>query len=103
MSTRLRRRLLTSTLLHGSQFRPGTLHAIPQGHPELGLLLGRHSLPPLLDVDEHGVGDGMGGGGADGGGEGGPRGDERGVTEDRGAEHGDGWWSGDDGLAEGER
>ena len=44
---------------------PVDLHAVPQLHPQLGLLLGGHTLPALLDASEGRVGDGMLGGGAD--------------------------------------
>lgn len=49
----------TSLLLLQGQLSPIALHAIAQGHPDIGLLLRRHSLPPTLDVGEGRVGDGV--------------------------------------------
>lgn len=46
-------------LLHGQLFPVG-LHAVPKRHPQIGLLLGGHVLPSLLDVGEGRVGDGVG-------------------------------------------
>ena len=48
---------LTGFLLHRGQLVPIDLHAVPQGDPQLGLLLGRHGLPPLLNVGQGGVGE----------------------------------------------
>jgi hypothetical protein len=47
----------TSLLLLQSELVPVGAHAIPQSHPELGLLLGRHGLPSLLNVRKGRVGD----------------------------------------------
>jgi len=47
----------TSLLLLQSELVPVGAHAIPQGHPQLGLLLGRHGLPSLLNVCKGRVGD----------------------------------------------
>lgn len=38
---------------------PVNLHAVAEGHPELGLLLRGHTLPALLNAGESGVGDSM--------------------------------------------
>lgn len=38
---------------------PVDLHAVTERHPEVGLLLGSHGLPTLLDAGEGGVGNGM--------------------------------------------
>lgn len=54
----------TGLLLLQGQLLPVALHAVAQGHPEIGLLLERHSLPSLLDVAEGRVGQGLGGHGA---------------------------------------
>lgn len=43
---------------------PVDLHAVPQLHPQLGLLLRGHGLPALLNTGECGIRDGMLGGGA---------------------------------------
>lgn len=56
----------TGLLLLESQVGPVLLHAVTQGHPELGLLSRGHALPPLLDVGQRRVGDGVGGGGSSG-------------------------------------
>lgn len=40
----------TGLLLLQRQVGPAALHAVTQGHPQVGLLLERHSLPALLDV-----------------------------------------------------
>jgi hypothetical protein len=45
-------------LLHG-QLLPVQLHAVPERHPQVGLLLWGHVLPSLLDVGEGRVGDGV--------------------------------------------
>ena len=50
---------LTSLLLLEGHLIPIDLHPISQGHPEIGLLLGRHALPSLLDVGEGGIADRM--------------------------------------------
>jgi hypothetical protein len=42
-------------LLHG-QLVPVNLHSVPQGHPQIGLLLRRHALPSPLNVRECRVG-----------------------------------------------
>lgn len=42
----------TGLLLLQGQITPAALHAIPQRHPEIGLLLGGHALPSLLNVLE---------------------------------------------------
>jgi hypothetical protein len=47
----------TGLLLLQSELVPVSAHAIPQGHPQIGLLLGRHSLPSLLDIRKGRVGD----------------------------------------------
>ena len=65
-----RQEALTSLLLLESQFCPVLLHAIPQSHPQLGLLLQRHALPPLLEVRQGRFGDGCRGGAAGGRGQG---------------------------------
>jgi hypothetical protein len=39
---------------------PIVLHPIPQRHPQIGLLLRRHVLPPRLDVGKGGIRDGVG-------------------------------------------
>lgn len=96
-------------LLHG-QFLPVGLHAIPQSHPQVGLLLGRHVFPALLDVGQGRVGDGMrladvlqlagdGGGSGQSGGARGSRRHDGGrraplSADERRAQHGCGW-SGD--------
>lgn len=51
--------LRTSLLLLHGQFLPVGLHAVPQRHPQIGLLLRRHILPSLLDSGQGRVGDGM--------------------------------------------
>lgn len=51
----------TGLLLLDCQLVPVALHAVAQGHPEVGLLLEGHALPSLLDVGEGRVGDGVGG------------------------------------------
>lgn len=43
---------------------PVNLHAVSQLHPQVGLLLGRHGLPALLNTGQGGIGDGMLGCGA---------------------------------------
>jgi hypothetical protein len=54
--------LRTGFLLLVGQLGPvADLHAVAQGHPQVGLLLRRHRLPALLDVGEGWVGDGVGG------------------------------------------
>lgn len=50
----------TSLLLLHRQLIPVNLHAIPQLHPQVGLLLRWHGLPSLLNVCESWVADGMG-------------------------------------------
>jgi hypothetical protein len=50
----------TSFLLLQRQLGPVDLHAITQGHPQLGLLLRRHGLPALLDTGQRRAGDGVG-------------------------------------------
>jgi hypothetical protein len=47
----------TSLLLLQGELVPVGAHAIPQSHPQLGLLLGRHGLPSLLNVRKGRVGD----------------------------------------------
>ena len=64
MGEPISRQELTSFLLLKGQLGPALLHAVPQGHPQLGLLLGRHGLPSLLDVGERRLGDGVSGAGA---------------------------------------
>lgn len=54
----------TGLLLLQGQLLPVALHAVAQGHPQIGLLLERHSLPSLLDVAEGRVGQGLGGHGS---------------------------------------
>jgi hypothetical protein len=51
----------TSLLFLRRQLGPINLHAIPQRHPQLGLFLRRHALPPLLDIRQRRVADGRGG------------------------------------------
>lgn len=51
--------LRTGLLLLKRELVPVDLHAIPQRHPQIGLLLGWHGLPPLLNVRECRVGDGV--------------------------------------------
>jgi len=51
---------LTSFLLLNGKLVPAALHAVPQSHPELSLLLHGHTLPSLLDVGQRRVGDGVG-------------------------------------------
>jgi hypothetical protein len=103
---------LTGFLLHRGQLVPIDLHAVPQGDPQLGLLLGRHGLPPLLNVGQGGVGeclrlhsglqagdwrvegggDGGSGGAGEGAAEGGSEHDERAMSGEKlgaGAEAGD--------------
>jgi hypothetical protein len=55
---------LTSFLLSEREVVPVVLHAVPQGHPQVGLLAGRHALPSLLNVGEGRVRDGVARGGA---------------------------------------
>ena len=50
---------LACFLLLPGHFMPIGLHSIPQLHPQLGLILRRHLLPPLLDVGEGGIGNGV--------------------------------------------
>jgi hypothetical protein len=50
----------TSFLLLQGHLLPVDLHAIPERHPQIGLLLGRHVFPSLLNVGEGRVGDGVG-------------------------------------------
>ena len=83
----------TSLLLLESKLVPVHLHAIPQSHPQVGLLLRRHSLPSLLNVRQSRVRDSVclasllelcyGGAGRDPGG-----GRERGAEKSWGAVHG---------------
>lgn len=47
----------TSLLLLESKLVPVSAHAIPQRHPQIGLLLRRHGLPSLLNVRKGRVGD----------------------------------------------
>jgi hypothetical protein len=54
----------TGLLLLQGQLLPVALHAVTQGHPQIGLLLERHTLPSLLDVGQGRVGQGLGGHGA---------------------------------------
>lgn len=54
----------TGLLLLESHLVPVDLHAVPQLHPQLGLLLRGHGLPALLNTGECGIRDGMLGGGA---------------------------------------
>ncbi len=49
----------TSFLLLHCQCGPVLLHAIPQCHPQIGLLLRGHGFPSLLDIRQGGVGDGV--------------------------------------------
>lgn len=51
--------LRTSLLLLESQFLPVGLHAVPQGHPEVGLLLRVHVLPSSLKVGKRRARDGV--------------------------------------------
>jgi hypothetical protein len=53
---------VSSLLLLDSELAPAALHAVTQGHPEVGLLLEGHALPSLLDVGEGRLGNGVGGG-----------------------------------------
>lgn len=55
---------LTSFLLGEREVVPVLLHAVPQGHPQVGLLARRHALPSLLNVGERRVRDGVARGGA---------------------------------------
>lgn len=50
----------TGLLLLQGHLGPVNLHAVSEGHPEVGLLLRRHDLPSLLNVCEGRVGDGVG-------------------------------------------
>jgi len=52
---------LTSFLLLQRHLGPIGLHAVTQGHPQVGLLLRRQGLPSLLDVGEGRARDGVGG------------------------------------------
>lgn len=54
----------TSLLLLHGQLVPVRLHTVTQLHPQIGLLLGRHGFPALLDAGEGRVRDGMLGRGA---------------------------------------
>lgn len=93
----------TSLLLVHGHLVPVHFHAIPESHPQIGLLLRRHSLPPLLNVGESRVGDGVrrgasllllltGDGLADArGGRGGSREATERETEGHGGRAG-GWW-----------
>lgn len=56
----------TSLLLLDRQFRPATLHAVTESHPQVSLLLERHALPSLLNVGKSRFGDRVGGGGGSG-------------------------------------
>lgn len=78
-----RDRRLTGLLLLEGQLSPASLHAIPQSHPELGLLLHRHAFPSLLNVGQRRVGDGVGGRRGLGGSIGGSDGDSA-AAEGRG-------------------
>ena len=49
----------TGLLLLQRQLVPVGLHSVPQRHPQLGLLLRRHGLPPLLDPGQRRVRDGV--------------------------------------------
>ena len=49
----------TGLLLLQGHLGPVNLHAVSEGHPEVGLLLRRHGLPSLLNVGEGRVGDGV--------------------------------------------
>ena len=53
------RALRTSLLFLECQLLPIGLHAVTEGHPQIGLLLRRHVFPSLLDVGERRVGDGV--------------------------------------------
>lgn len=81
---------LTSLLLLESELSPVLLHAVSQGHPELGLLLQGHTLPTLLNVGQSRVGDGVGGSGTAGDGSrgGGAEGGSRNAAPQRGRELG---------------
>jgi hypothetical protein len=50
----------TGLLLLQGHLLPVDLHAVPERHPQIGLLLGGHVFPSLLNVGERRVGDGMG-------------------------------------------
>jgi hypothetical protein len=85
----------TSLLLLQSQLSPIGLHAVAQGHPDIGLLLRRHLLPATLDVGEGRVGDGVGGTGLDGAGDDGRAHGGADGAGDGSAEHCGGvcaWW-----------
>ena len=73
----------TGLLLLDGQLLPVALHAVAEGHPQVSLLLERHSLPSLLDVGERRLGDGVGGLGAAGGGPG----DDAAASGDALAQH----------------
>lgn len=79
---------LTSFLLGEREVVPVFLHAVPQGHPQVGLLARRHALPSLLNVGERRVRDGVARGGAAEGR--GLRGGAQQGAGRRGAHHG-GW------------
>lgn len=58
--------LRTSLLFLDGQFLPATLHAVTEGHPEIGLLLKGHTLPSLLNVVESRLRECLGGSGTGG-------------------------------------
>lgn len=55
----------TGLLLLESHLVPVNLHAVPELHPQIGLLLKGKTLPAFLDTGECGIGNGVLGGGAD--------------------------------------
>lgn len=61
-----KRRERTGLLLLDGKLGPAALHAVTEGHPEVGLLLKGHALPSLLNVLERRVGQGLGGIGSTG-------------------------------------
>lgn len=52
-------RIHTSLLLLKSHLVPVNLHTVTELHPQLGLLLGGHGLPALLNAGQSGVRDGV--------------------------------------------
>lgn len=64
LNTQCYEEIHTGLLLLDGHLVPVNLHAVPQLHPEVGLLLRGQSLPALLNTGECGIGNGMLGGGA---------------------------------------